>query len=272
MPLNVIALDLDGTLLNDNKMIPQASLDAIFDAKAKGIDVIIATGRHHIAITEYYHLLELSTPAVCCNGVYLYDIHNDSVLSRTPVTHNHVEKMVALGNEHGIPFYLYVDKVMLYSDVESHKARISGWDEAHQAHLDRVFKHFPDYLDATNHFNDLWKFSCAWHDIPALKKFADAIEQKAGLQCLWSWDNQVDIAIPGTGKGHRLKEYVESIGKTMDNVISFGDNFNDVSMLEMAGMGVAMGNHAKGVELHADIVIGDNNSDAIAKAIRQYVL
>lgn len=271
MSYNVIALDLDGTLLNDKKRIPEASLDILLTAQKQGIDVVIATGRHHITINEYYHQLKLTTPAVCCNGVYLYDIHQDKCISSTPVSHSHVEKMVKLGEEYSIPFYLYVDNVMLYHDEPAHKARVAGWDEAFEERLNRVFRHFPDYLKATDHFDNLWKFSCAWDDIDALKNFVEAVKTKADLQCLWSWDNQVDIAIPGTGKGHRLKEYVESIGKTMDNVIAFGDNFNDVSMLEMAGLGVAMGNHAKGVELHADLIIGDNNSNSIAQTIEKYV-
>ncbi|MFC0178906.1 pyridoxal phosphatase [Thorsellia kenyensis] len=270
MKYSVIALDLDGTLLNDNKVISRVSLDILSQAQKKGLTVIIATGRHHITMIDYHRQLRLTTDAICCNGVYQYDILNSSVVASTPVSHADVERMVHLGKQHQIPFYLYVDNVMLYSNKEAHAKRVAGWDSAHDERLNKVFKWYPNFLTAYESYNKLWKFSVAWDDISALKNFVAAVESEAKLQCLWSWENQVDIALPGTGKGPRLKEYVESLGKTMNDVIAFGDNFNDVSMLEMAGLGVAMGNHAKGVEAFADLIIGDNNSDSIAETIRNY--
>lgn len=272
MSYKVIALDLDGTLLNDKKRINPASIEALNAAKAKGIEVLIATGRHHISFADYYHQLELTTPAICCNGVYLYDVHNDSVISSTPITQTHVERMVQVSQDHGIPVYLYAQDMMLYNNHDAHHARIAAWDDEHKSRVEEVFKHYPNYLTAHENYDNLWKFSVAWPNIPALKAFAKDVEERVGLQCLWSWEDQIDMALPGTGKGQRIAEYVESKGLSMQDVICFGDNFNDVSMLEMAGLGVAMGNHAEGVEKHANLVIGDNNSDAIAKTLEQYVL
>ncbi|MGP1954130.1 MAG: HAD-IIB family hydrolase, partial [Arsenophonus sp. NC-QC1-MAG3] len=73
MSYRVIALDLDGTLLNPQKQILPQSLIAINQARRKGIKVIIATGRHHVSIHPFYQALNLDTPAICCNGTYLYD-------------------------------------------------------------------------------------------------------------------------------------------------------------------------------------------------------
>lgn len=71
MTSRVIALDLDGTLLTGKKTILPASLDALARARDAGYQVIVVTGRHHVAIHPFYQALALDTPAICCNGTYL---------------------------------------------------------------------------------------------------------------------------------------------------------------------------------------------------------
>ncbi|RVR87125.1 HAD hydrolase family protein, partial [Citrobacter freundii] len=73
-------------------------------------------------------------------------------------------------------------------------------------------------------------------------------------------------------KGMRLQQWVESQGLSMKDVVAFGDNFNDLSMLESAGLGVAMGNSADAIKQRADLVITDNEQPGIAAVIRQHVL
>lgn len=73
MSYRVIALDLDGTLLDDQKRILPGSLTALNLARKAGVKVLIVTGRHHVAIHPFYQALDLDTPAICCNGTYLYD-------------------------------------------------------------------------------------------------------------------------------------------------------------------------------------------------------
>lgn len=72
MNYRVIALDLDGTLLDNQKRILPQSLAALAEARAVGVEVVV-TGRHHIAIHPFYQALQITTPAICCNGTYMYD-------------------------------------------------------------------------------------------------------------------------------------------------------------------------------------------------------
>ena len=85
MTSRVIALDLDGTLLTGKKTILPASLDALARAKDAGYQIIVVTGRHHVAIHPFYQALALDTPAICCNGTYLYDYHAKKVLESDPM-------------------------------------------------------------------------------------------------------------------------------------------------------------------------------------------
>lgn len=82
----------------------------------------------------------------------------------------------------------------------------------------------------------------------------------------------MDVAQAGNSKGRRLAEYAATRGITLDQVVAFGDNFNDISMLESVGLGVAMGNSDDAVKARAQRVIGSNETPAIADFLRQHVL
>ncbi|PLE59736.1 pyridoxal phosphatase, partial [Klebsiella variicola] len=82
--------------------------------------------------------------------------------------------------------------------------------------------------------------------------------------------DQVDIAQTGNSKGKRLTQWVESQCLSMKDVIAFGDNFNDVSMLQSAGLGVAMGNASDEVKACANVVIGTNTESSIAEILNSY--
>ena len=108
--------------------------------------------------------------------------------------------------------------------------------------------------------------------MPLLLFFGKLVVLVLGLECEWSWHDQVDIARGGNSKGKRLTKWVEAQGWSMENVVAFGDNFNDISMLEAAGTGVAMGNADDAVKARANIVIGDNTTDSIAQFIYSHLI
>ena len=105
-----------------------------------------------------------------------------------------------------------------------------------------------------------------------MQHFGKHVEHELGLECEWSWHDQVDIARGGNSKGKRLTKWVEAQGWSMENGVAFGDNFNDISMLEAAGTGVAMGNADDAVKARANIVIGDNTTDSIAQFIYSHLI
>ena len=229
MTTRVIALDLDGTLLTSKKTILPASLEALARAREAGYQVIVVTGRHHVAIHPFYQALALDTPAICCNGTYLYDYHG-------------------------------------------HVIRTRNWAQALPEDQRPVFAQVDSLAQAVREVNAVWKFALTDDDIPRLQRFAQQVGETLGLECEWSWHDQVDIARAGNSKGKRLAQWVADQGLSMQDVVAFGDNYNDLSMLEAAGTGVAMGNAVDEVKARARVVIGDNESTSIAEFIYRQLL
>nr|WP_318382305.1 pyridoxal phosphatase [uncultured Enterobacter sp.] len=272
MTSRVIALDLDGTLLTPAKTLLPASLTALARAKEAGYQLIIVTGRHHVAIHPFYQALALDTPAICCNGTYLYDYQAKKVKASDPLPVAQALQLIDMLNEHDIHGLMYVDDAMVYEKATGHVIRTSNWAQSLPVEQRPVFAQVPSLAACAQQVNAIWKFALTDENGEKLNAFAHHVEQTLGLECERSWHDQVDIARRGNSKGKRLTQWVESQGGSMKDVIAFGDNFNDISMLEAAGTGVAMGNADEAVKARADVVIGDNTTDTIAEFIYKNLL
>lgn len=180
--------------------------------------------------------------------------------------------MLTLLGEYGIHGLMYADDGMLYQEPTGHVVRTQAWGETLPPHQRPTFVHVGSLLNAADRVQNIWKFALSHSDTQALDNFANRVMDEFGLACEWSWQDQVDVAQSGNNKGKLLREWVTSQGHAMSDVVAFGDNFNDISMLEAAGLGVAMGNSDDAVKAHADLVIGHNEEPAIAQLIRQRVL
>ncbi|CDL83123.1 pyridoxal phosphatase [Xenorhabdus szentirmaii] len=271
MSYRVIALDLDGTLLDPQKHILPESLSALHEARQSGIKILIVTGRHHVAIHPFYQALQLDTPAICCNGTYSYDFRAKKVLASDPLPPLEASQALTYMQDAEIQHLMYVDEAILYEHPHT-VTRTLAWSDSLPVHQRPNLQQIRNFEEAIHNVNFIWKFATSSPNLVKLRKLSEQIEENVGLECEWSWFDQVDITKKGNSKGMRLQQWVESQGMSMKDVIAFGDNHNDLSMLETAGLGVAMGNGVDAVKERADIVIQDNTQPGIAEIIRQYVL
>lgn len=272
MKYQIIALDLDGTLLNSQKQILQESLDTLALARQQGVKVVIVTGRHHVAIHPFYQALQLDTPAICCNGTYTYHYQKQQVLSGTPLTKSQATRVAQLLRNHPIQSLMYIDNAMTFEQKDDSIDRWYAWAARLPENQRPNMLHVDKFETAIDQANNVWKFATSSDDEDALNHFSKLVEKELGLACERSWHNQIDLAQQGNSKGNRLREWVESQGISMNNVIAFGDNLNDVSMLSQAGLGVAMGNSSDEVKMHANLVAGENDTPTIANIICERVL
>lgn len=272
MSYRIIALDLDGTLLTPRKTILPESLEALQKAREAGVKVVIVTGRHHVAIHPFYQALALDTPAICCNGAYLYDYPAKSVLDADPLPQDQALAVIDMLDAEAIHGLLYVDDAMLYQTETGHVARTINWGLSLPEAQRPVFRQVESLKEAAKAAKSIWKFALSHPDTRALQQFSDRVDRELGLACEWSWHDQVDIAKAGNSKGRRLAQWVASEGFEMRDVLAFGDNYNDLSMLETVGLGVAMGNADEAIKARAGRVIGTNLEPGIAETIYREIL
>ena len=270
MSYRIIALDLDGTLLTPRKTILPESLEALQKARESGAKIVIVTGRHHVAIHPFYQALALDTPAICCNGALLYDYQERKVLASDPLQPEQANRLIDLLGTYNVHGLMYADDAMIYQEPTGHIVRTENWAKSLPEAQRPVFRQVKSLREAAHEVDAIWKFALTDTDIVKLQNFTEIVERELGLACEWSWHDQVDIAQSGNSKGKRLAQWVESQGLSMSQVMAFGDNYNDLSMLESAGLGVAMGNAADEIKARADLVIGNNTESGIAEIVNKY--
>ena len=270
MTTRVIAPDLDGTLLTSKTILP-ASLEALARAREAGYQVIVVTGRHHVAIHPFIrHWLSIHLQFVVMAPICM--IITQKVLAADPMPVEQAVSLTAMLAKQQIHGLAYVDDAMLYEHPTGHVIRTRNWAQALPEDQRPVFAQVDSLAQAVREVNAVWKFALTDDDIPRLQRFAQQVGETLGLECEWSWHDQVDIARAGNSKGKRPAQWVADQGLSMQDVVAFGDNYNDLSMLEAAGTGVAMGNAVDEVKARANIVIGDNESTSIAEFIYRQLL
>lgn len=272
MKYRLVALDLDGTLLDSQLQIRRETIDALARVRAKGVQVMIVTGRHHGAAYPYWRQLGLELPAICCNGTYMYDFRAGRPLASNPFSRQEACRLLRLIRDRGIYTMIYADDFMAYERESYHVNKLLDWS----ATLPQDVRPRIDRIDSFERMLDecetVWKFATAGDDLTSMSAFAADLETTLGLSGEWSAHNRLDIAHAGNSKGRRLNAWIAEQGIARDEVIAFGDQQNDIEMLRMAGLGVAMENSRAEVRACADWVTGSNDSDAIADTLQRFVL
>lgn len=272
MRYKLVALDLDGTLLNNQMQIQRETIDALKLVREAGVEVMMVTGRHHVAAYPYWDELQLDLPAVCCNGTYVYDYRAGRPLANNPLSKAQAHQILKVAREHDIYCMVDVDDAMAFETHDDHSYKLSKWAESLPTRVRPCLQKVERFDDLIDEVDIVWKFATACDDIPALRVFEQVLRESLGLSCEWSADNRLDVAQAGNSKGARLAEWIATQGIDSSEVIAFGDHRNDIGMLEVVGMGIAMGNADDVVQSRANWVTGTNDSTGIADALHQFVL
>lgn len=265
---HLIALDLDGTLLTDDKVISERTKKIVLKAKEAGHIVVIATGRPHRASIDYYHELGLDTPMVNFNGAL---IHHPTD-SKWKALHSPLPKRTALRI------------VQTCYDLEVKNIMAEVTDDVY---LDRYDEELMDILHTDKEKNPIVigslknelkedPTSLLIHPredhIVALRKQLDLDHAEVIEHRKWGapW-NVIEIVRKGMNKAVGLQRIAHYYGIAQANVIAFGDEDNDNEMIEYAGAGVAMGNAIDELKDLANHITATNEEDGIGVFLETYL-
>ncbi|AUI65767.1 MULTISPECIES: pyridoxal phosphatase [Glaesserella] len=267
MSYQAIAFDLDGTLLSSQSTILESSKQAIQKARELGLKVFIVTGRHHTAVRPYYAELNLDTPVVCCNGTYLYDFHQDKVLISNPLTQQQASHLITSAKALNIHLAVYTRDAMTYEVLNPHFTKLMKWVESCPENVRPNVHQVENFQQLIDDNILIWKVLISDPDLEKMQNFVNKLPLDVSAE--WSWVDRVDITRAGNSKGACLAELLKQEKIDPKQVIAFGDNFNDISMLKLVGMGIAMGESEQDVQQSAKRVIGSNNENSIATTLAE---
>jgi Cof subfamily protein (haloacid dehalogenase superfamily) len=272
MPFRLVALDLDGTALDSAFRFRPRTEAAVAAALQRGIDVVLVTARHHVAVRPYHAQLRLRSPAICCNGTYVYDFLAPRVLAGNPIDKAQAHWLLALVRRHGVHCLVYTGDCMAFEVANAHAQRFCAWAASFPPDVRPDIRHVGSFERLIDESDLIWKFLVSHDDADVLALWQAEAATSTAFSIEFSWKNRLDVVPSGNSKGQRLLEWAASRGIEPAEIIAFGYNHNDVTMIRSVGMGVAMGNGEDVVKAAAARVIGDNQSDDIAATIERFAL
>lgn len=255
----LLCTDLDATLLNDEHKVSLENIKAIEYFKSQGGLFTFATGRVPSGARLMLEFVKPNAPIVTFNGAGIFDFQKNKLLWGIYLD-DRAKKLIDYVKNHISDMGLVV-----CTDEKVYFPFVNQWvDDYHK------LENFP--LDTTPYgeISDKWKkalFVADSKDIPMIRKICAESGLGDNFDFVQSTANYYEILPKGATKGEGLKRLAEILGIDRCRIIACGDNENDISMVEYAGVGVAVGNAIDAVKDVADVVTVANNEHAISKVI-----
>jgi Cof subfamily protein (haloacid dehalogenase superfamily) len=276
MPFRMLAIDADGTLLDPEGTLTSAVRNAIFEARNRGLQVVLCTGRRFRTTRRIARELSLEGPMVVQNGALVKDSQSGATLERNTLSEAIYRPAVALLRTVGAPL-AYVDDLHDGIDIISEPASRghtfqTAYVEAN-AQTTRIVESLEDLAP-----EGVCLLSCM-ADAESLKQLELRIATELGAQVRTHFlDNKsyaghiLEIASPEAGKWPALERLAMARGIDSSEILAIGDDENDAEMIANAGCGVAMGNAVDSVREAADFITSANSEDGVCLAIQRFVL
>lgn len=273
MKIKLIATDLDGTLLTNDKKLSAKNAESLKLAADKGIYIVPATGRPWAGVCEELKRMPFIRYAIVMNGALVWDSFEQKAIYKSNFT-----------TEQALMLWDFVQKYNTMTDAHvGGVGRISSYyyDNCEEyvesdaiAVLLRATRIKTDDVRALIAASALGaeKINLTFKNIDKRNRALEELKQFDFAIATSSVSNNIEVNHVDATKGKALTYLAGHLGLDMSQVMAFGDSGNDVTMIENAGFGVAMGNASARIKEKASFVTLDNQNDGVAYAIEKYVL
>jgi 5-amino-6-(5-phospho-D-ribitylamino)uracil phosphatase len=264
-PVRLVAIDLDGTLLNDSKQVSDQTVQALCGLPERGVKVVIASARPPRSVRGVYQSLKLDTWQINYNGALIWDEPNQRPVFHRPMKGSLVRRIVDLSRD-------MFDETIVTCEVLD-KWYTDREDQSHTTETGRLFK--PDLIAPLEQIcsTHVTKLMLLGEPRVILRLEALLVEEFIDQVTIVKTDDDLlQIMDPRVSKAVALKKVASHHGVPMSQVMAIGDAPNDVGMLQLAGVAVAMDNAHPVVKQVADWVAPSNNDHGVHAALQRYGL
>ena len=286
----LVAIDLDGTMLNQYGVITQKTKETIQKVQEKGIEVVIASGRPIDSIKTIAKETNIKNYFIAGNGSILYDIKNNQILYENLLKKSKVLDIIKICEENSIYYSIYTDKEMLaksfgYNVLFYNKENLNK-NEENKTHINIVNDIYNYILERNERvikisicdkhqsvFNSIMRKLKEISDIEVLEvahMSRKIIKQGTEDFCLEYF--YTEISAKNVDKWNSLEILAEKMNVKKEEIVAIGDNINDKKMIENAGIGIAMKNSTPVVTNIADFITQSNDEDGVAQALETHLL
>ena len=263
----ILAVDLDGTLTNSKKEITPHTIDVLIQAQQKGLRIVLASGRptHGIMpLAEQLHLKEYGGYIMAFNGGLIIDCATGEAIYRQVLDPSVYKHLYEVGNTEDFKILSYIDDSIACEDIENEHVRYA-------ARLNKMkLRKLNNFLEEIDFPEPKCLIVGKEKKLALLEK--ELAEYYNGKMSIYRSEPFFLEVLPlGIDKANRLSFLLNYLGMKREELMACGDGYNDLSMIEYAGLGIAMSNAQAVVKKAADYVTLSNEEDGVAAAVKKFI-
>lgn len=281
--IRIIALDLDGTLLDSEKRLSEVNRAALERAAERGVLIVPTTGRFFGMMPPAVRDLPFVRYAITINGAQVYDRETDTAIVRDEIPLDMALGVMEVLDRFDVIYDCYRQNWGWMTAALQEKAADYATNEHYLKMVREFRKPVPElkaHLKATANDGDVQKIMLFARNTQVSglsSQVLDAIRLELAarfpeIKVTSSTWNNIELNIRTAHKGNALKRFAEHLGLGLANCMAFGDGMNDFTMVEAAGLGVAMANAEPEVKRVAKWIAPSNDDDGVAAGLEEWVL
>ena len=282
----LIAIDLDGTLLNSYGMVSEKNKQALIEANKKGAEIVIASGRSTNSVKNIANDLGICNYIICGNGSLIYDLQHEEIIYDKFIDKKKALQIIEICEQNSIYYNIYTENMViaksLNNNVLFYHQENANKPDSKKTKINLV-QNIYDYVAKLQNqnilkitisdndniiFNGIIRKLREIRDIDVLdvahmsRKMIKSGTEEVSLEYYYT-----EITSKNVDKWYAIEYLIDKLNINKEDIMTIGDNVNDKLMIENAGCGVVMGNSAPYIKEIADMVVADNNKDGVAEAV-----
>lgn len=287
----LVAIDLDGTLLNSYGEVSEKNKEAIQKAKSKGAEIVIASGRPISSARSYAYEVGADNYIICGNGSVLYDMKNEQIIYDKFIERQKALQIIKICEENSIFFNIYTEKLTISKSLNynilfynNENKNVPEDKKTNIKIIDNIYKYVEENPDlqvlkitvcdeSKIIFDSIIRKLREVKNVDVLdlqhmaRKYIKLGTEEKKVEYYYT-----EITSKDVNKWGAIEKLADRLQINKEEIMAIGDNMNDKRMVENAGLGVMMENCASYMKEFADVIVKDNNNDGVAEAIEKYVL
>lgn len=260
--IKLIVTDVDGTLLDNNSNLSDLNKKAILESRRRGIEVILATGKSILSVLYLIKLFSLELPQITLNGAVITD-KNLEIISAVKIEPRYYLKAIKTIKKKGYsPLVALVNGKIFYEEYHP--------DMEHIIKVEQIIKKTED-IETEYFSSNAANIHIAIEETDPLDRYLRK-KFSGKISFIRSGKYFFDMLNPDASKGNALAFLLKTLSMKKDEVVVFGDSYNDLSMFKESGLNIAVKNSYPEVLKQADIITDENHNSGLGKAIYKYIL
>ncbi len=262
MKLKLLAVDLDRTCLDSRDLVTERTMQALTEAMAAGVTVVIATGRNLLGIPKALRTLQGVKYAITSNGAAIFDLETEETVFERSIPLQTAVRLLERAGEMGVPRSVTVGRDVIDTTPEVFQLRHTFFHD----YAESLFaEDLPAYVrergedPAKLHFLYMRKYDSS--------PVYDMLKAEPGIFFTGDLTGHTEVVAEGVDKGAALAKLAELLGVSREETAAIGDSDNDVTMLRWAKLSVAMGGAPNHVQASAKFQTDDCDHDGLANAV-----